>query len=132
MPEEISNGAPHRGRTRYHFVVFWFAILLAAFSGLRLVLFLKFAPAGAAQHDLVNTFLIGLHRDAYVGLLLSLPLLFWFFILPNRWFVTTWHRLVFRFAFFIGWLFWELSQRRRYTASSRSNHIQCRHRHQLA
>ncbi len=76
-------------------------MLLAAFSGLRLVLLLKFGPAGAAHHDLVNTFLIGLHRDAYVALLLLLPLLFWFFIVSNRWFAAAWHRVLFGFACFV-------------------------------
>jgi hypothetical protein len=96
--------APDRRRTRYHFVVFWFLMLLAAFSGLRQVLLLKFGPASAAHHDLANTFLIGLYRDAYVALLLMLPLLFWFFILPNGWFVAAWHRALFRFACFVWWL----------------------------
>lgn len=104
MPKELSAKTGDGDRTRYHFVAFCFLTLLAAFTGLRLALFFKFGPAGVAHHDLWMTFLVGLHRDAYVALLLILPLLFWFFILPNRWFVATWHRVLFRFACFVWWL----------------------------
>jgi len=103
MPKELSAKTGDGGRTRYHFVAFCFLTLLAAFTGLRLALFFKFGPAGVAHHDLWMTFLVGLHRDAYVALLLILPLLFWFFILPNRWFMATWHRALFRFACFVWW-----------------------------
>src|SRR6185369_11495531 len=70
----------------------------------RVALFLKFGPASAAASERGATFLIGLHRDAYVALLLMLPLLFWFFILPNRWFAAKWHLVLFRFACFVWWL----------------------------
>ena len=99
-----SANARPAGRTRYHLVAFWFGTLLAVFFGLRLALFFKFGPTGASPLDMWLTFLVGLHRDAYVALLLMLPLLFWFFIMPNRWFAATWHRALFRFACFAWWL----------------------------
>jgi len=104
MPTILSAKTGNGVRTRYHFVVFCFLTQLAAFTGLRLALFLKFGPASAAPSELGTTFLIGLHRDVYVALLLLLPLVFWFFLLPNGWFVATWHRVLFRFACFIWWL----------------------------
>jgi len=63
MPTILSAKTGNGARTRYHFVVFCFLTLLAAFTGLRLALFLKFGPAGAAPSELGTTFLIGLHRD---------------------------------------------------------------------
>jgi len=99
-----SDNTRSSGRTRYHFVLFWFLTVVAAFTGLRLALFFKFGPAGVAHHDLWITFLVGLHRDAYVALLLVLPLLLWFFILPNRWFTAGGHRALFRLACFVWWL----------------------------
>ena len=104
MPKDLSAKPRPGSRTRYHFVAFWFLTLLAAFTGLRLALVLRYGPTGAAHSDLGRTFLIGLHRDACVALLLLLPLVFWFFILPNRWFVATWHRALIWSACFVWWL----------------------------
>jgi phosphoglycerol transferase MdoB-like AlkP superfamily enzyme len=71
---------------------------------LRLVIFLKFKPATVSASDAALTFLVGLHRDVFSSLLSILPLLFWFFLLPNRVFAAWWHRALFTFGCFVWWL----------------------------
>jgi len=72
-------------RSRYGFVFFLFASLLAASSALRLALFLKFGTESSPTLFAIGkTFVVGLHHDVVVGLLLTLPLLFWFWIFPER------------------------------------------------
>jgi len=73
-----------------------FVTLLAAFSALRVVLFLAFATGPVGAGDAARLFLVGLHRDVVVGLVCLLPLLTWFWLVPNRWFGRKWHR----------WLLW--------------------------
>src|SRR5205085_9501457 len=39
--------------------------------------------------------------DAFMGLAFTIPLLFWFWLMPNRWFRARWHRALFRAGYFI-------------------------------
>jgi phosphoglycerol transferase MdoB-like AlkP superfamily enzyme len=50
------------------------------------------------------TFLVGFHADLYVSLLLSLPLLLWFALVPNRSFGRRWHRGMVTGCLFCFWL----------------------------
>jgi phosphoglycerol transferase MdoB-like AlkP superfamily enzyme len=69
--------------------------LLAAWTGLRLLLLAKFAPAGLTLSVRARALLAGLHRDALVALICTLPTLFWFWVLPQRRFAARWHRVLF-------------------------------------
>ena len=73
-------------RSRYGFAAFWFASLLVGWAVLRLVLLLAFAPvASLPLINIFGAFLSGLHRDLFAASLATLPLLFWFLLLPERW-----------------------------------------------
>jgi phosphoglycerol transferase MdoB-like AlkP superfamily enzyme len=95
---------PRWRQSRYGFAAFLFLTLLAVFTTLRLVLFLAFAPGGVGAVEAGRIFLIGIHRDVFVALLYLLPLLAWFWLIPNRWFAGRWHRYWFHGVLFLGWL----------------------------
>jgi phosphoglycerol transferase MdoB-like AlkP superfamily enzyme len=91
-------------RSRSGFAVFFFFWLLLAFTVLRLVLLWKFGwqeriSAGAAMQMLF----IGFHQDFFVALLITLPLVFWLWLLPDRLFGQIWHRILFVLGFVIFW-----------------------------
>jgi phosphoglycerol transferase MdoB-like AlkP superfamily enzyme len=90
-------------RSRYGFAAFFFLSLLAGWSALRLALTLGFMSANAPSVEMARTFLVGFHRDCFVGLLLLIPMLLWFLIAPERWFVMRWHRILFFGATFMFW-----------------------------
>ena len=91
-------------RSRYGFALFFALSLVAVFSALRALLFLQFKPdAALSTADVAGTFLHGLERDVFVALLYTLPLLFWFLILRERWFITHWQRLLLRAGLFVFW-----------------------------
>jgi phosphoglycerol transferase MdoB-like AlkP superfamily enzyme len=97
------DSRPSSLRSRYGFAAFFFLSLLAGWTVLRVVLFLAFRPSGLPASELIAAFLSGLHRDCLVGLLLILPMLIWMLIMPERWLVTRWHRILFFGAAFIFW-----------------------------
>src|SRR2546421_713500 len=82
-------------RSRYGFAAFWFLTVLAGWSVLRLVLFFSIKPAGLPPAQISATFFSGLHRDVFAGLVATLPLLLWMFIIPNRSWSAKWHRILF-------------------------------------
>jgi phosphoglycerol transferase MdoB-like AlkP superfamily enzyme len=88
---------PSWRRSRYGFAAFWCAFLLVAWTLLRVVLYVVFKPDTASFGDAVHVFLAGLHRDFLVALLATLPMLFWFWMVPEASFGKRWHR-----AFFLG------------------------------
>src|ERR1051325_709860 len=90
-------------RSRYGFAAFWFLSLLAGWSLLRLALLVSFGPAGAGLGAAARALLSGGHRDVFVGLWLTVPLLLWMTMLPQRWWPAQWHRTLFFFAVFIFW-----------------------------
>ncbi len=96
---------PQWRRSRHGFAVFFLGSLLLAFLGLRLVLFFKFKPeASISLADGLGTFLIGFHRDFLVALIISLLPLFWFWVLPERWFPARWPRRLFWAVLFLFWV----------------------------
>jgi len=98
---------PSAWRTsRYGFAGFWLISLMVAWLALRLVLFFAFKPSSAVTDD-VLAFLAGTFRDLFAALALTLPLLFWLWITPERRFRSRWHRLLFWTAAFL-FLFLEL------------------------
>jgi phosphoglycerol transferase MdoB-like AlkP superfamily enzyme len=82
-------------RSRYGLVAFWFGSLMAGWLVLRLVLFFAFRPSKLPFSEVLLAFLSGLGRDGLAGLWLSLPLLFWLWIAPERWLRAAWHRRLF-------------------------------------
>src|SRR5262245_52564412 len=92
------------GTARFRFVLFHFGLLVLCFSVLRLMLFMRFKPAGSLPVPDVSTiFLIGLHLDVFVALALTLPLLFWLAVVPNDWAARLWHRAWFRATWTLFW-----------------------------
>ncbi|TAL00819.1 MAG: alkaline phosphatase family protein [Verrucomicrobia bacterium] len=96
MSRDKHREAPRWRRSRYGFVFFCIATLLVAWTGLRLLLLFKFAHP--FRSDAQAVLLEGLRRDGFTALVMLLPLLVWFLIIPDRWLVRTWHRYFFRFA----------------------------------
>jgi phosphoglycerol transferase MdoB-like AlkP superfamily enzyme len=91
-------------RSRYGFALFFLVSLLVAFLALRATLVVHFrSELHAPGRDIVLAFLAGARRDLFVGLLVTLPLLAWFALLPDRWFRAGLHRLVFLGGFFLFW-----------------------------
>jgi phosphoglycerol transferase MdoB-like AlkP superfamily enzyme len=91
-------------RSRSGFAVFFFFSLLVAFTFLRFLLFLKYGlHEPHAMGSAVEIFLIGFHQDFLVALGMTLPLLFWIWIFPARWFSAWPHRILFVFGFFLFW-----------------------------
>ncbi len=100
-PDAVPKIAWHRGR--YGLALFFLLSLLAGCTLLRVVLYAQFHPAGPVGADLAWAFLIGLQRDLLALLLTTVPLLCWFWILPERRFNTRWHRVFLTVALFLFW-----------------------------
>ena len=99
------TGSPAWRQSRYGFAAFFLGSLVLAWQTLRLALLLHFRPPGPALlAELARTALAGFHADIYVGLVLSLPLLFWFVLVPNRSFGRHWHRWFLTIGLCLFWL----------------------------
>ena len=91
-------------RSRSGFAVFFFFSLLVALTLLRFVLFLKFGRHEPhAGGSIVQIFLIGFHQDFLVALGMTLPLLFWLWIVPEKLFGKWPHRILFCLGVFLFW-----------------------------
>jgi arylsulfatase A-like enzyme len=92
-------------RSRSGFAVFFFFSLLVAGTLLRLALFWKFGRhEPGAWRSLFEIVLIGFHQDFLVALGTTLPLLFWLWIMPDRWFGKWAHRILFILGIFLFWI----------------------------
>ncbi|MDB6121492.1 MAG: sulfatase [Pedosphaera sp.] len=92
-------------QSRFTLAIINFVGLLLCFTLLRAVLFVLFKPQPLPSGgDILKAFLIGLHLDIFVGLLMCLPLVFWLALLPDRWFRAGWHRFLFKAVFFLFWV----------------------------
>lgn len=89
--------------SRHGFAVFFLLCLLAACLFLRAVLYVSFGPHELPDGTVALAFLVGFQQDLFVCLLATLPILFWLWIFPNRWFGKLWHRLIFIGSFFVFW-----------------------------
>src|SRR5262249_5714462 len=96
----MSSIAKHKPRwiqSRLGLAGLHFAALVVCFTILRLVLFFSFRPS-ATVSEYLRAFGVGLHLDVTVALLMTLPLVFWFALLPHR-LLRSWpHRIFFWFA----------------------------------
>ena len=103
----MNDLAPHHEgswkQSRLGFAAFWFCSLLAGWLVLRLALFFSFKPAGLPLADVALAFLSGLHRDIFVGLLLTLPMLSWAMLVRDVRPPRRWHRALF---WSVGFVFW--------------------------
>ncbi len=70
---------------------------------LRLVLFLAFRPTAAPVEDSALSFIFGSARDFVATLWLTLPLLFWLLVVPERLRRAKWHRALFWSASLVFW-----------------------------
>ena len=103
--DTASPAVPSGKRSRHGLAAFHLASLLGSWLALRLVLFLAFQPdAPATVGEMLLALVIGLQRDLYVGLILTLPFLLWSLVLPNRWFAARWHRVLLMTGFAVFWL----------------------------
>lgn len=101
MAEQTEPPPLSWSRSRYGFAAFWCIFLVVAWFVLRLVLFFAFRPSGLPAGDVLHAFISGLHRDLFVAVVQTLPLLCWFLIVPNHRFPARWHRILFLIASFI-------------------------------
>jgi phosphoglycerol transferase MdoB-like AlkP superfamily enzyme len=102
---DVSSNNSSWKKSRYGFAAYFFASLLIACFILRVVLLSRFdRGTTVSMGSIVQAFLIGLHQDFAIALMTALPLLFVFWVLPNRWLARRWCRFGFYFAFFIFWV----------------------------
>ncbi len=94
---------PVRWASRQGFAAFWIVSLMAGWFLLRLVLFVAFRPVPAPAWDSLLGFLSGAWRDFLTAIWLSLPLIFWLVVMPERRFAGRWHRRLFWTACFLFW-----------------------------
>src|SRR4051812_21263161 len=91
----------HWLRSRYAFATFWLCSLLLAWFVLRLTFFFAFAPSGLPFPQVLSALLHGFQHDLFTALIFTLPLLFWFLIVPERLFASRFHRVILLGAVFI-------------------------------
>ncbi len=104
MDNEPQNKGRGWRQSRYGLAAAFGLTLMLLFFLLRVVLFAVFHPAVMPSFsELGRMFLTGLQRDFTVALLMTLPLLGWFFLVPERWFPKWWHRLMLGGALFLFW-----------------------------
>lgn len=91
--------------SRYGLAALFTLSLPVAWLALRVLLFWQFKPAGPVPlGEVAGVFLNGLHRDLFVAVLFTVPLLGWFLIVPDRWFTRGWHRALLGAGFLLFWL----------------------------
>jgi phosphoglycerol transferase MdoB-like AlkP superfamily enzyme len=91
-------------QSRYGLATAFGLCLIIFLSLLRVILFTAFHPAGTPPiSEIGRMFLTGLQRDFTVALLMTLPLLGWFFLVPERWFPKWWHRVMLGGGLFLFW-----------------------------
>lgn len=88
-------------RSRYGFAAFWFLTVLAGWLVLRIILITAFKPSALDASAALKAFLQGELRDVFIALVLTLPLLFWFWVVPNSTFARRGHRAFCTVASFI-------------------------------
>lgn len=70
----------------------WF---LGLCTVLRITLSILFPPATSVRAvEYVQAFLVGLHLDLVAGAVLVLPLVLWSTLVPGRWWIASWNRLL--------------------------------------
>lgn len=105
MTDPNRSPLPAWRQSRYGFAGFFAVSLVAACLVLRLAIYVAFrAELQAPAFDAVKALGVGLYRDGFIALVGTLPLLVWFWVVPNRWFGRLWHRALLIGGFFLFWL----------------------------
>ena len=101
----MTAAAPPGGwaRGRYGLALFFLLSLLAGCTALRIIFFAQFLPAKLSGGEIARIFAIGFQRDVLALLITTLPLLFWFWITPDRCFAARWHRMLLTAGLFVFW-----------------------------
>jgi phosphoglycerol transferase MdoB-like AlkP superfamily enzyme len=103
-PQRTPNRRP-LPNSRYGLAGLWLFSLWLMWTALRVVLFIRFKPAQVPIPEALMAFLVGTYRDLFAALLLTLPLLGWMLVVPNRWFAAKWHEWLMTFGlFFVSFL----------------------------
>jgi len=89
LPED----APQR--TPYQFVLFLLLAALVGWTALRALLIYSFVPPPHFTPELGDVLWRGFQRDAFVALILLVPVLAWFLVVPQRWYIERWQRFFF-------------------------------------
>ncbi len=96
---------PEWTRSRYGLALRLFLTLVVLYFALRMTLYISFGlDVLVPFSDIVKGFLVGLFRDTFVALILTVPLLFWFWIFPERWFPKRGHRWLLTGGLFLFWM----------------------------
>ncbi len=91
-------------RSRFYFALLFAGSIFLTNLALRIVLYFSFtSDASTDVTNIAKAFFTGLQRDLYLALCLTLPLVIWLVIIPERWFGKFWHRCIFSFGFFLFW-----------------------------
>jgi len=98
---DLRPQSPRWTRSRYGLAAFWFCSLLVAWFVLRLVFFFAFTSAGLPAGQIILAFLHGFHRDVFMAIVFTLPLLFWMMIVPETRFAARWNRIILLGTLFI-------------------------------
>src|SRR3569832_133524 len=101
MTSELHNPASNWKRTRYGLAAFRYLTIVVAWFVLRLICVVSFKPSGLPADEIARAFLNGMQRDLFVGLVFTLPLLLWFWIIPNPRFAKRGHRIFLLSASFV-------------------------------
>jgi len=89
LPEDVPQ------RTPYRFVLFLLLAALTGWTALRALLIAHFVPPPHFTPELGHVLWRGLQRDALVALILIVPVLGWFLVVPQRWYIERWQRFFF-------------------------------------
>jgi len=92
-------------RSRYGFALFFFVSALVGWFVLRLILLRSFIAGGLHAPDAAAACLSGFQRDCFAALVLTLPMLVWMLIIPERWLIAPWQgRFFFGLMFLVGFI----------------------------
>jgi len=98
MAYKLKSATEAPQRTPYQFVLFVFLCVLAGWTLLRVVLIFRFVPPPYLTPEIGQLLVSGLAGDFLAALVLILPVVGWFLIVPQRWYIERWQRFLF-------WLF---------------------------
>src|SRR5436309_117599 len=91
----MCSGWTMRTQSRFGLATLNILGLLVGFFLLRLVLFFHFRPeTSLGWGEFLRIFSVGFHLDLLAALVLTLPLVVWLSIIPDRWFGASWHRFL--------------------------------------
>src|SRR5688572_9511988 len=97
MAYKLNLPADAPQRTPYQFARFLFLSILVGWTTLRALLIYRFVPPPHFTVELGLLLLRGLPRDILLALILIAPVVGWFLIAPQRWYIERRQRSLFWF-----------------------------------